>query len=137
LSYLRFTPSEYEAVVRVRRRLDFRGFDARTVRLILSLSLMDESLALAERIRTLNDDQIRLVRDHLRGEKPQSFTEAEWRVIAEACGAAPACVRFAGPLQRVLVGRLRKASPRLARRLGRMSISQFVRVFEQAQRLGR
>ena len=137
LSYLRFTPTEYEAITRVRRRLDLRGFDARTLRLILSLSLMGDAPALAERVRGLRDAEMRLLRDHLRGEAPPSFTAEELRTIAEACGAAPPLVRFAGPLQRVLVGRLRKASPRLARKLSRMSISQFVRVFEQAQGRGR
>lgn len=137
MSNLRFTPAEYECIVRVRRRLDLHGFDVRTLRLVLSLSLMGEAPLLAERIRGLRNAEIRLLRDHLRGERPQPFTAEEWRAIAEVCGAAPACVRFAGPLQRVLVGRLRKASPRLARRLGRMSITQFVRVFEQAQQHGR
>jgi len=136
LSHLRFTPAEYECIVRVRRRLDLRGFDARTLRRILSLSLMGEAPALAERIRGLRDAEVRLLRDHLRGERSQAFTADEWRTIAEVCGAAPACLRFAGPLQRLLVGRLRKASPRLARRLGRMSLTQFVRVFEQAQQRG-
>ncbi len=136
MGYLRFTPAEYQAIARV-RRLDLDRYDPHLFRLILVLSLVDAEPELAERIRSLRDGEVRLLRDHLRGEgKRRSFTDEEWRAIAEACVSVPADARFARPFQPVLVRHFRKACPSLARKLGRMSVTQFVQVFEQAQRRG-
>ena len=132
MSHLRFTPAEYEALARV-RRLDLRGEDIPAFRLLLSALLFDDTPELAQRILRLRDGEVRLIRDHLRARKRQSFTAEEWRAIAEACRILPATTRFARPVQAVLARHFRKASPGLARKLGRLSVTQFARVFEQVQ----
>jgi hypothetical protein len=137
LTHLRFTPAEYNAIAHVRHRLDLTTFDVGTIRLILVLSLLDDMPLLSDRVRRLKDNEIRLLRDHLRteGTTPprRPFSAEEWHALAEACRGVPAGARFARPFQPALVRHFRKASPSLARKLARLSVTQFVQIFEQAQ----
>ncbi len=136
LSYLRFTPAEYRAVSRVCRRLDLGSYDPPTFQRVLALALADATPTLAERVGRLDRAEVRLLHDHMRAELKAAqppFPSDEWRKIEEACESVPATHRFAHQIQRAVVRSLRPAAPGLSRKLSRMSISQFVRLFEQVR----
>lgn len=136
MSYLRFSPAEYRAVSRICRRLDLGSYDPPTFQRVLALALSDASPMLAERIGRFERAEVRLLYDHLRvevkGAQPP-FPSEEWRKLGEACESVPATHRFAHQIQRAVVRSLRPAAPGLSRKLSRMSISQFVRLFEQVR----
>jgi hypothetical protein len=140
LSYLRFTPAEYRAVARVCRRLDLGSYNPPTFQRVLALALSDASPGLSDRVSRFGRGEVRLLYDHLRAktrDAQRPFPSEEWRKLGEACESVPATHRFAHQVQRAVIGHLRTASPGLCRKLARMSISQFVRLFDRVRESGR
>jgi hypothetical protein len=138
LSYLRFTPADYQALARACRAYDLARLDLLTFRDLLAAAVAGRSPDLAARVGGFNSGQIFLLQQHLRsGEKGGArlaLTAAEWRTLAEWCGSAPGSTRFVGVFHRLLVRQLRKAAPGLARKLEGLNAAQLERLYEQVQR---
>jgi hypothetical protein len=137
LNYLRFSPAEYRDITRVCRTLDLRRLDPPAFQRLAALCLADAASKLARRIRGLLPAEVRLLHGRLRAEveggRRSSFSPEELRALAGACGPVPPGVRFIGPFQGAFVRRLRHASPGLSRKLARLSVGQFVRLFGEVR----
>ena len=138
MSYLRFTPADYQTLARVCRNHNLARLDLLTFRDLLAAAVADRAPDLAARVGGFNSGQVFLLQQHLRaGEKGgarPALTAAEWRMLAEWCGSAPGPTRFVGVFHRLLVRQLRKAAPGLARKLEGLSAAQLERLYEQVQR---
>ena len=97
MSYLRFTPLEYQAICQLCRPLDlgddflpdFKGF--------LVASLLGDLPDLAKRIALLRRNQLRILFQHVRGRKAQAadvLSAAELRALAQACRSLVGVPRF-------------------------------------------
>jgi hypothetical protein len=138
LSCLRLTPAEYHSIACVCRERGLARLDLPAFRRLLAAALAEASPPLAGRVAGLSGVQTLLLRQRLRagegGGRPEpSFTAGERRLLAAAAGSVPATARFAGPARRLLLRLLRPYSPALARKLSRLSLSQFERLYEQAR----
>jgi hypothetical protein len=136
MTHLSLTSAEYRAVSRVHYRLDFNRIDFPGFQRILTVSLADTSPGLAGRISRLGQGEVRLLYAHFRAEvtgRRQVLTAEEWQKLGEACESVPSTHRFAYLIQRMVSGHLRATARDLYRKLSRVSITQFVRLFEKAR----
>jgi hypothetical protein len=141
VTHLRLTPPEYQSIAAACRERGLARLDFPAFRRLLAAALADCSPALAERVAGLTGGQSLLLRQHLRageegGPPGPAFTAGELGTLAELCGFVPDSIRFAGPVRRLLVRCLRPYSPGLARKLSRLSLSQFERLYEQVRGRG-
>ena len=136
MTHLRFTPAEYWAISRVHHRLDFNRIDLSGFQRTLTASLADASPGLAGRISRFAQGEVRLLHAHFRAEatgRRQVLTAEEWQKLGEACESVPSTQRFAYLIQRMVSDHLRTTARGLYRKLSRVSISQFVRLFENVR----
>jgi hypothetical protein len=132
VSYLRFTPFEYQAICRLCRPLDldddflpdFKGF--------LVASLLGDLPALAKRIALFRRNQLRVLFHHVRGPKAQAadaLTSEELRALSQACRSLIGVPRFLHTCKDSLIHHFEETRPALARKLVRMSADQFQELF--------
>ena len=150
MSYLRFIPAEYETIARCSREHDLAARNQPTFKRLLIQALREVRPELAVRIAGLGRKRMDVLYGHFRfGPRPaadapapavdveQRFTPGEIQTLAEACGAAASPVRFVRPFRRVLVELFEEVSPRLARKLNRLSSREWEGLYEQVRALRR
>jgi len=136
LSHLRFTPTEYRALVLMCRPLDldddffpnFKGF--------LVNALLDTLPDLATRIALFNRAKMRLLFDHFREKNEttkEKLTSDDFRALAQACGAVVHPHRFLHRYQWALVRHFRQERPSLARKLARLTADQFAELYSRVR----
>jgi hypothetical protein len=139
LSYLRLPPADYRAISRVCRSLDLASFNQPTFRRLLVGFLTEGLPELANRLRGLRKAEMQALYQHLRAEGKdcvrRTFTPEEVQTLADACVVLASSTRFTRPLRRILVRSFRRDWPRLARKVGRLSGTQFDRLYEQMREL--
>jgi hypothetical protein len=134
-AYLRFTPSDYDAVARLCRPVDPGRHPPHELQRLLVGALHGSHPGLSERLARLDPGQLRLLYEHFCGWPPfpphDPLTEPEITALAEAYGPLLRHVRSAWPLRRALVRHLLEGNPRLADKLRRLSHRQFEEVCRQ------
>jgi hypothetical protein len=137
VSYLRFTPSEYEAISRLNRSLSLNRYPLPAFRRLLIASLADTLPELARRVAGLRRQQIQLLYRHLqdrpRAERRHDLAPEEVGLVADAAGPLLFRARFARHLKRALVEHFGAVSPALATKLERLSLYRFEALCEQVQ----
>jgi hypothetical protein len=141
MGYLRFSPPEYDAIVRVALWLDAVP-RPHALQHVLVAALADADPALADRLSRLRPGELLPLYEHLYGlPRPagqQPLTAEEVAALADAFGPLVWHARFAGPLKPALVLRLLEQSPALAEKLHHLSPDQFESLCQQVrQRLQR
>ncbi len=136
MSYLRFAPDDYRALVHACCQLDPGSHRRPAFKRLLVESLEGASPTLAERIARLRSSEVRLLHDHFRERsRPvnpwHDFAPEELRALEEACAAAPFTVRFVRPFKRFLAEQFQETWPELARKVSWLSGHQFERLYEQ------
>jgi len=138
LSYIRFTPQEYQAILGLCRSLALRDEDLPIFRILLVESLAKSYPELVRRVDSFRPDQLRLlfrrVRRRRRGASRIEFNAEERRALSRACAAFPLPGRFKRHLQDALVRRFRQEAPGLAAKLTRLDARQFERLYEEVRR---
>jgi hypothetical protein len=137
LSYIRFTPQEYQAILGLCRSLALRPEDLPIFRILLVESLAKSYPDLARRVDGFRPDQLRLLFRRVRrrrGACRVEFTAEERRALHRACAAFPLPGRFKRHLQDALVRRFRQEAPGLAEKLTRLDARQFERLYEEVRR---
>jgi hypothetical protein len=136
-TYLRFTRQEYRAIARVYDSLDAGG-DLAAFKTLLVLSLSPCLPALAERIGRLRQSHVRVIYDHLQGERlPRErpgqgaavgdvghgshLTAEEEEILAEAAGLLWLHDECRPSFKECLVRLVGESSPALAGRLARLT----------------
>jgi hypothetical protein len=136
MSYLRFTPQEYQVLERVRCRLDL-GRSLNSFRRSLVLKLERCRPELAQKISRLHIHQLKILLDHFRQDaKPEGehdLNAAEVKALTHAFGPLLFHARFSGPLKRALARHLADTSPELAAKLHRLSQRQFEALCEHVK----
>jgi hypothetical protein len=141
MTYLRFSPEEYRSLCRFCQPPLPRGLDLLAFKQLLLTTLSEAQPSLAERIAELDGHKLGLLFDHFAERAsagvpggPHELSVKELQVLTQACRSYPATVRFLRPFQASLVELLGEVFPSLSRKLGRMSASQFERLYEQLTR---
>jgi hypothetical protein len=143
LTYLRLTRAEYGAIARCCRRHGLAERNLPTYRSRLVRGLAEYEPELAVKVSRLGRQQLNVLYGHFRyGRRSVSethpvagFTESDLRALAETCVPVPYSVRFFRPYQCFLVETLRARHPELAKKLSRLSRSQFETLFRKVQAL--
>jgi hypothetical protein len=137
MGYLRFSPPEYDAIVRVALRLEAPP-RPHALKHVLVAALADSNLALADRLSRLRPGELLPLYEHLYGlPRPageQPLTAEEVAALADAFGPLVWHARFVGPLKPALVFRLLEESPALAEKLHALSPDQFEGLCQQIRR---
>lgn len=139
LTYLRFTPAEFQAIARVCRPLELTEQSFRTFKPFLVASLRGSEPALAERLGRMRSYQIGIIYQYVKERQGaagaarsrplrQLLSREDLREVAEACRALPLRDRFQSYARMRLVLHFREASPPLAAKLTGLSDSQFERL---------
>jgi hypothetical protein len=136
VSYLRFVPDDYRALVHACCQLDPGSHRRPAFKRLLVKHLEGAFPSLAERIGRLRSSEIRLLHDHFSerskpGNPWHSFAPGELRALEEACAAAPFPVRFIRPFKRFLAEKFQQTWPELARKVSSLGGRQFERLYEQ------
>ena len=104
MSYLCFTPDDYTAVAEIARPLNLNRYRPLALKRFLTRSLAAARPELAERIARFRRQEIHILHDHLRRQRParerHDLTADEVAMLAEAFGPALFQVRFLRPLKR-------------------------------------
>jgi hypothetical protein len=136
VSWLRFSPREYQAIARLCRSLDPRKNPYKLKRHLVQ-SLTPSLPALAERIGQLRHCELRLIQEHFREcQQPSGhgLTAEEILTLTETYGSLLCHARFARPLRRALLDRLWERSPDLGRKLNRLTVAQFETACQEIKR---
>jgi hypothetical protein len=141
MSYLRFSPPEYDAIVRIALRLHAVPRQ-HALKHILITALAGSDPALAGRLSRLRPSELRVLHEHLWGRtrptRQQPLTPEEVAALADAFGPLICHACFARPLKRALVCRLLEQSPALAEKVHHLRPEQFEALCQQLrQRLQR
>jgi len=142
-TYLRFTPQEYEAIVKVCRPVDLGDDFFPIFKYFLVESLKDPSPGLAGRIAQLRRGEVGIIFEHLKskrrlaagracrqvGEADPDLTDQEWQAVARASRAFDLPADFLHSYRAFLVGHFRHSLPELAHKLTRFSDRQMERVY--------
>jgi hypothetical protein len=136
MSYLRFTPQEYQVLARICRRLG-PGCRLNAFRRSLMLALSNGRPGLLQKISRLHIHQLKILLDHFRhkNEPPggHDLSPDEVRSLSQAFGPLLFHARFGVPLKRALVRHLVESAPDLAAKLHRLSQDQFEVLREQVK----
>jgi hypothetical protein len=130
MSYLRFSPSEYRAMADLYGEIQLAGVNLTAFGCLLSFELSDAWPGLARRIDGLSDRELRLLREWIRGRPGPAFSAAELAAVA-AAWPMPRTGRFTRPPRRTLLLCLMANSPKLARKVARLSGDGFEWLCEQ------
>jgi hypothetical protein len=133
VTWLTFSPREYQAIARLCRSLDPRKNTDKLKRHLVQ-ALAPSLPPLADRIRHLRHCELRLIQNHFQECQRTSehgLSDEEIRSLTEACGNLLCHARFARPLRRALLERLGEHSPDLGRKLNRLTAAQFEMACEQ------
>jgi hypothetical protein len=136
VSWLRFSPREYQAIARLCRWLDPRKKTYKLKRHLVQ-TLTPSLPALAERIGHLRHCELRLIQEHFQEcQRPSGhgLTDEEIRTLTESYGNLLCHARFARPLRRTLLERLGEYSPELGRKLNRLTVAQFEAACQEIKR---
>ena len=117
MSYLRFTPDEYQNLAHVCSRLRLHSHQRCQFKRLLIQDLRNVSPSLAERIADFRWADLRLVFEHfaeeacpptegIPGDPLHEFDQLDLMMIAEECAAAPFPVRFVRHFKQALVEKL-------------------------------
>jgi hypothetical protein len=135
LTYLRFTPNEFQAISRACRSIPLRDdfFAAFQSSLVAVLTAAKPDLA--RRIASLRLYQVGILFQYLKGQDETSpaFTAAECQAVARVCGSVVLPPRFVGSFRDALVGHLTSIWPGLADKLARLSEQEVGQLFEQVR----
>jgi hypothetical protein len=136
LSYLRFTPDEYQTMADLCRWQRLGRLHQPAFRRHLADALKDINPDLAKRIARLGRAKLSVLYWHFRErtlvvKSPTQFTTQDLQLVAEACVTAPFPVRLVRPFKTVLVELFQDDWPGLARKLARLSGHQFEQLYEQ------
>jgi hypothetical protein len=142
MSYLRFSPEEYQIISRLAQEIPLSGDDPHALKHFLVAYLPLDRLDLTMRISRLDNGQMRLLHEHLKNERKDGagadgkhhFTAEEMDAVAEACASLVSPTRFLRYFRTSLVDHLRDIYPELARKIARLSERQFERLYEQVKR---
>jgi hypothetical protein len=139
LSYLRFSPHEYQTLSNLTIQKELGDCNLPTFKRLLVSGLKETDPGLAQRIVRLRGRRLELLYYHFRERKPPvpSATpydlDAEERaLVVEACVSAPFPVRLVRPFKNVLIGQFEETRPELAQKLRWLSGHQFERLYNQA-----
>jgi hypothetical protein len=139
LSYLRFSPVEYQTLCNlcVQKRLGAHNLPA-FKRLLVS-GLNETSRDLARRVARLRGGKMELLYYHFRERTPAArpsmpfdLDEEERATVVEACQSTPFPVRLVRPFKNVLIDQFEETRPELAQKLRWLSGQQFERLYNQA-----
>jgi hypothetical protein len=141
MSYLRFSPQEYQVICRLAEKLPLSGTELPALKHFLVAYLPLDWLDLTMRISRLDHRQMRLLYERLKKERGETaaadpkhpFTDEEMDAIAEACAAVVFPARFLRYFRASLVNHLRDRFPDLARKIARLSERQFERLYESVK----
>lgn len=142
-TYLRFARAEYRALCQVCRPLDLRADFFPLFQHYLTESLREARPELAERIASLAEPEVRIVFEHVRGERgrtaprpasrrkpaaPHGLTTEEWQAVARAADSYLLPGGFPYLFRKYLADTLRETAPELARKLARFSDQRMERL---------
>ena len=144
MSYLRFSPDEYRAICRLAEQIPRGGMGLSALQHFLVANLPLAQLDLANRVARLDDLQMQLLHEHLRGQSLEDalagewdgFTEAELEAVADVWDSFPYPNRFLRHFREPLVRLFSDTFPGLARKLARMSEHQFTRLYDYVKGRG-
>jgi hypothetical protein len=135
MSYLRFSPREYEAICDHCQALNFNRHRPNPLRHHLVRSLGATHPDLAERIHRLRHQEMEILHAHLRDlgqtNERHGLSDDEFSLVAATCGPLLARTRFLRALKPLLVRRLQEDSPELADKLGGLGQARFESLCEQ------
>jgi hypothetical protein len=139
LSYLRLTIAEYRVVRRECVRLNLGRSSRSAFRRGLVTALAAKATPVARKIASLRRSELRLLHEHftepfetITPNEPAELSPDEWVAFAQACVSYPLPIRFVRPFRHMLVDLFRDVSPDLARKLERLSASQFEQLYGEA-----
>jgi hypothetical protein len=137
MSYLRFLPEEYQAIIRLCRPLNLKRYRPHTLQRFLVWALGSRMPGLTQRIANYRRRELRILHDHLwqqrRPEERHSLSEEEFGLVGEAFGPLLFNLRFLRPVKRALVQHFRDSHPALATKLELLSFRHFEVLCEQVQ----
>jgi hypothetical protein len=135
VTWLTFSPREYQAIARLCRSLDPRKNTHKLKRHLVQ-ALAPSLPPLAERIGQLRHCELRLIQNHFQEcQRPSEhgLTAEEIRSLTEACGILLCHARFARPLRGLVLSHLRKGHPELGRKVDRLTVAQFETLCEHVK----
>jgi hypothetical protein len=139
MSYLRFSRSEYDTLLRVVASLDAPP-RLHALKRFLVTALSKTHPALAGKIGQLKSRHLCLLYEYLWGwprlKEQTALTLDEISKVEQAFGALPFRSRFRGPLKRALVLRLLEDCPDLSRKVDALSAEQFDALCEYVRQKG-
>ncbi len=140
MTFLRFTRSDYRAIVRACRPLELCDDFFPAFRAFLAEALAGTSPTLAARINALQTYQVGIIYEYLRERREANgrdaggrLTSAEYRAVLEACRTLVLQPRFRSSLRQILAHHFRRSWPGLARKLGTFTDRQIERLYVRVQ----
>jgi glutathione S-transferase len=137
MSYLRFSPREYQAICDVCHALNFNRCRPPTLRHLLARSLADTFPTLADRLRHLRHQEMEVLHAHLRDQgqpcERHGLSDDEFSLVAAVCRPLLARTRFIGTLKPTLFQHLRDDHPELAAKLAGLGQARFESLCEQVK----
>ncbi len=139
MSYLRFSPDEYQTLCNLILQKRLGDHNLPVFKRLLVSGLNETDRELARRVARLRGRRLEMLYYHFRERTPPvrlstpyDLDPEERAIVAEACQSTPFPVRLVRPFKNVLIGQFEETRPELAQKLRWLSGHQFERLYNQA-----